>query len=88
MSCALVIGISFGSTVSIMGHESIVEINSRTHVEKLQVSIVCAVEEASLTPADIEETVVDIGPAPLTGLYAGIVAAKALASTTRAKLTG
>ena len=53
------------------------ETDSRTHVEKLQVNIARAVEEAGLTPADIEEIVVGIGPAPFTGLRAGIVAAKA-----------
>ena len=47
-----------------------------------------AVEEAGLTPADIEEIVVGIGPAPFTGLRAGIVAAKALAFATGAKLVG
>lgn len=51
-----------------MGRDYIVETDSRTHVEKLQVSI--AVEEAGLTPADIEEIgVVNIGPAPFTGLH-------------------
>lgn len=50
-------------------------------MEKLQVNIARAVEEAGLTPADIEEIVVGIGPAPFTGLRAGIVAAKALASS-------
>lgn len=64
------------------------ETDSRTHVEKLQVNIARAVEEAGLTPADIEEIVVGIGPAPFTGLRAGIVAAKALAFATGAKLVG
>ncbi len=71
-----------------MGREPIVETDSRTHVEKLQVNIARAVEEAGLTPADIEEIVVGIGPAPFTGLRAGIVAAKALAFATGAKLVG
>ena len=79
MGCTLVIDTSFGSTVGIVGREPIVETDSRTHVEKLQVNIARAVEEAGLTPADIEEIVVGIGPAPFTGLRAGIVAAKALA---------
>ena len=76
MGCTLVIDTSFGSTVGIVGREPIVETDSRTHVEKLQVNIARAVEEAGLTPADIEEIVVGIGPAPFTGLRAGIVAAK------------
>ena len=54
----------------------------------MQVNIARAVEEAGLTPADIEEIVVGIGPAPFTGLRAGIVAAKALAFATGAKLVG
>ena len=77
MGCTLVIDTSFGSTVGIVGREPIVETDSRTHVEKLQVNIARAVEEAGLTPADIEEIVVGIGPAPFTGLRAGIVTAKA-----------
>ena len=88
MGCTLVIDTSFGSTVGIVGREPIVETDSRTHVEKLQVNIARAVEEAGLTPADIEEIVVGIGPAPFTGLRAGIVAAKALAFATGAKLVG
>ena len=63
MGCTLVIDTSFGSTVGIVGREPIVETDSRTHVEKLQVNIARAVEEAGLTPADIEEIVVGIGPA-------------------------
>ena len=38
MGCTLVIDTSFGSTVGIVGREPIVETDSRTHVEKLQVS--------------------------------------------------
>ena len=87
MGCTLVIDTSFGSTVGIVGREPIVETDSRTHVEKLQVNIARAVEEAGLTPADIEEIVVGIGPAPFTGLRAGIVA-EALAFATGAKLVG
>ena len=88
MGCTLVIDTSFGSTVGIVGREPIVETDSRTHVEKLQVNIARAVEEAGLTPADLDEIVVGIGPAPFTGLRAGIVAAKALAFATGAKLIG
>ena len=50
MGCTLVIDTSFGSTVGIVGREPIVETDSRTHVEKLQVNIARAVEEAGLTP--------------------------------------
>ena len=40
----LVIDTSYGSTVGVVGHEPIVETDSRTHVEKLQVNIAHAVE--------------------------------------------
>ena len=75
----LVIDTSYGSTVGVVGHEPIVETDSRTHVEKLQVNIAQAVEQAGLQASDITRIVVGVGPAPFTGLRAGIVAAKALA---------
>ena len=76
----LVIDTSYGSTVGVVGHEPIVETDSRTHVEKLQVNIAQAVEQAGLQASDITRIVVGVGPAPFTGLRAGIVAAKALAA--------
>ena len=76
----LVIDTSYGSTVGVVGHEPIVETDSRTHVEKLQVNIAQAVEQAGLQASDITRIVVGVGPAPFTGLRAGIVAAKALPS--------
>lgn len=88
MGCTLVIDTSFGSTVGVVGHEPIVETDSRTHVEKLQVNIARAVEEAGFASADIETVIVGTGPAPFTGLRAGIVAAKALAFATGARLIG
>ncbi|WP_170115074.1 tRNA (adenosine(37)-N6)-threonylcarbamoyltransferase complex dimerization subunit type 1 TsaB [Bifidobacterium callitrichidarum] len=84
----LVIDTSFGSTVGVAGHEPIVETDSRTHVEKLQGNIARAVTDVGLTPSDLDEIVVGVGPAPFTGLRAGIVAAKALAFATGAKLLG
>ena len=56
----LVIDTSYGSTVGVVGHEPIVETDSRTHVEKLQVNIAQAVEQAGLQAADITriETVI------------------------------
>ncbi|KAB7787993.1 tRNA (adenosine(37)-N6)-threonylcarbamoyltransferase complex dimerization subunit type 1 TsaB [Bifidobacterium cebidarum] len=88
MGCTLVIDTSFGSTVGVVGHEPIVETDSRTHVEKLQVNIARAVNEAGYQPSDISTIVVGVGPAPFTGLRAGIVAAKALAFATGATLLG
>ncbi|MBT1175926.1 tRNA (adenosine(37)-N6)-threonylcarbamoyltransferase complex dimerization subunit type 1 TsaB [Bifidobacterium sp. LC6] len=88
MGCTLVIDTSFGSTVGVVGHEPIVETDSRTHVEKLQVNIARAVSEAGYQPSDISTIVAGVGPAPFTGLRAGIVAAKALAFATGAALLG
>ena len=84
----LVIDTSYGSTVGMAGHDPIVETDSRTHVEKLQVNIATTVEQAGLKPENIDRIIVGIGPAPLTGLRAGIVAAKALAYATGAQLIG
>ena len=64
----LVIDTSYGSTVGVVGHEPIVETDSRTHVEKLQVNIAQAVEQAGLQASDITRIVVGVGPAPFTGL--------------------
>lgn len=84
----LVIDTSFGSTVGVVGHQAIIESDSRSHVERLQPNIARAVAEAGLDPAAITRIVVGTGPAPFTGLRAGIVAAKALAYATGAELIG
>ena len=84
----LVIDTSYGSTVGVVGYEPIVESDSRTHVEKLQVNIAKAMETAGLGPSDIDVIVAGVGPAPFTGLRAGIVAAKAIAFATGTKLIG
>ena len=84
----LVIDTSYGSTVGVVGHEPIVETDSRTHVERLQVNIACACDEAGIAPQDLDRIIVGTGPAPFTGLRAGIVAAKALAFATGAELIG
>ncbi|RSX53275.1 tRNA threonylcarbamoyladenosine biosynthesis protein TsaB [Bifidobacterium goeldii] len=88
MGCTLVIDTSYGSTVGVAGHEPIVETDSRTHVERLQVNIARAVSDAGYGPHDIDTVIVGLGPAPFTGLRAGIVAAKAIAFATGAKLIG
>lgn len=46
----LVIDTSYGSTVGVVGYDPIVESDSRTHVEKLQVNIAKALETAGLAP--------------------------------------
>lgn len=84
----LVIDTSYGSAVGVVGHEPIVETDSRTHVERLQADIAAACADAALAPRDIERIVVGLGPAPFTGLRAGIVTAKALAFATGAELLG
>ena len=88
MSNTLIIDTSFGSTVGIVGHEPIVETDSRTHVERLQVNIAKVVEAAGLQPSDINRVVVGVGPAPFTGLRAGLVAAKAIALAKNAQILG
>ncbi|WEV68516.1 tRNA (adenosine(37)-N6)-threonylcarbamoyltransferase complex dimerization subunit type 1 TsaB [Bifidobacterium sp. ESL0775] len=88
MTNTLVIDTSFGSTVGVLGHEPIVETDSRTHVERLQVNVGKAVEQAGLEPKDLDRIVVGVGPAPFTGLRAGVVAAKAMAYATDAQLIG
>lgn len=80
----LVIDTSYGSTVGIVGHEPISETDSRTHVERLQADIDAAFHRASANPHDLERIIVGIGPAPFTGLRAGIVTAQALAFATGA----
>lgn len=88
MSNTLVIDTSFGSTVGIVGHEPIVETDSRTHVERLQVNIAKVVENAGIKPQNIDRVVVGVGPAPFTGLRAGLVAAKAIAFANNAEIFG
>lgn len=88
MTNTLVVDTSFGSTVGIVGHEPIVETDSRTHVERLQANIARVVADAGLTAQQIDRIVVGMGPAPFTGLRAGIVTAKALAFATGAELIG
>lgn len=66
------------------------ETDSRTHVEKLQVNIAHAVEQAGLMdPRISERIVVGIGPAPFTDSERKHHAvAKALAFATEAELVG
>lgn len=84
----LVIDTSYGSAVGIVGYEPIIETDSRTHVERLQSNIAHAVTAAGLRPHDLDTVIVGVGPAPFTGLRAGIVAAKTIAYATGATLVG
>ncbi|NEG69050.1 tRNA (adenosine(37)-N6)-threonylcarbamoyltransferase complex dimerization subunit type 1 TsaB [Bifidobacterium choloepi] len=84
----LVIDTSFGSTVGFVGHDPVLEDDSRGHVENLQVDIDRAAQASAIAPSDITRIVVGIGPAPFTGLRAGLVAAKAIAAASGAELLG
>ncbi|WP_257639529.1 tRNA (adenosine(37)-N6)-threonylcarbamoyltransferase complex dimerization subunit type 1 TsaB [Alloscardovia macacae] len=87
-SPTLVIDTSFGATVGVVGYTPVYEADSRSHVELLQPRIAQVIDEAGLQAADIQRVVVGTGPAPFTGLRAGIVAARALAYATGAELLG
>ena len=84
----LVIDTSYGSTVGLPGREPCIETESRSHVERLQVNIAKVMDQAGLSADDLRTIVVGLGPAPFTGLRAGIVTAKALAFATGARLLG
>lgn len=88
MAHTLVIDTSYGSTVGLVGHQPIIETDSRTHVERLQVNISRACDQADIQPQDISRIIVGTGPGPFTGLRVGIVTAKALAFATGAQLIG
>ena len=62
----LVIDTSYGSTVGMVGHDPIVETDSRTHVEKLQVNIATTVEQAGLKPetSTVSSSASDLHPSP------------------------
>lgn len=84
----LVIDTSYGSCVGIVGCSPIVEADSRCHVEKLQVNISRAISDAGLDYGDLDTVIVGTGPAPFTGLRAGIVAARALAFAEDIRIIG
>ena len=84
----LVIDTSYGSTVGLPGREPCIETDSRSHVERLQVNIAKVMDQSGLSADDLRTIVVGLGPAPFTGLRAGIVTAKALAFATGARLLG
>ncbi|MFD0704813.1 tRNA (adenosine(37)-N6)-threonylcarbamoyltransferase complex dimerization subunit type 1 TsaB [Alloscardovia venturai] len=84
----LVIDTSYGSTVGIVGYEPLYEADSRSHVELLEPHIARVMEQANLTPHEVQRIIVGTGPAPFTGLRAGIVAARAMAFATHAQILG
>jgi len=56
-----------------------VTVNGKAHGELLAPSIQAALEQANLTPADLDAVVAGTGPGPFTGLRVGLVTAAALA---------
>lgn len=84
----LVIDTSYGSTVGIVGYEPLVSSDSRGHVETLAVHIQQALNAAGLEPHDITHVIAGVGPAPYTGLRAGIVSAQQFAFASGAQLIG
>ena len=80
----VVIDTSYGLTVGVVGYAPLYEADSRSHIELIQPLIDKAVTGAGLQPHDIQRIIVGTGPAPFTGLRAGIVAARALAYETNA----
>lgn len=84
----VVIDTSYGLAVGVVGYAPLYEADSRSHVELIQPLIDKAVTGAGLQPHDIQRIIVGTGPAPFTGLRAGIVAARALAYATNAEILG
>ncbi|TCD53550.1 tRNA (adenosine(37)-N6)-threonylcarbamoyltransferase complex dimerization subunit type 1 TsaB [Alloscardovia theropitheci] len=84
----LVIDTSYGLTVGVVGYAPLYEADSRSHVELLQPSIIKTVANAGMQAHDIKRIVVGTGPAPFTGLRAGIVAARALGFANNVELLG
>ncbi|BDR52983.1 hypothetical protein KIM372_08900 [Bombiscardovia nodaiensis] len=84
----LAIDTSYGLSVGLQGFDPILEHDSHQHVELLQPTIARLFEQAKLEPQQLDTIVVCVGPAPFTGLRTGIVAAKALAFATGARLLG
>ena len=88
MKNVLVIDTSYGLSVGVAGHEPLTLTDSRKHVEQIEPSIARALQHAGLEPSQLNDIVVCTGPGPFTGLRAGIVAARALAFATGARLIG
>lgn len=88
MKNVLVIDTSYGLSVGVAGHEPLTLTDSRKHVEQIEPSIASSLQQAGLEPSQLSDIVVCTGPGPFTGLRAGIVAARALAFATGARLIG
>jgi N6-L-threonylcarbamoyladenine synthase len=64
------------------------EIAARAHAEKLDVSVVQALEEAALTLAEIDAIAVTAGPGLIGGVLSGVMTAKGLSAATGLPLVG
>lgn len=62
--------------------------DTRQHAEKLMPLVANALEDAEITPAELDLICVGLGPGPFTGLRVGIVAAQVLAAVHRLPLHG
>lgn len=84
----LVIDTSFGLSIGVVGEEPAHEADSRSHVEKIEPFIAKVLADAKVRPQEVKTVIVGTGPAPFTGLRAGIVSAKAFAFATGATILG
>lgn len=72
---AITVAVHDGSTVlAEAGH-----IDARAHTEHLAPLIVSTLAEAGVTPADVTDVAVGVGPGPFTGLRVGLVTARTFA---------
>ncbi|RBP98987.1 tRNA (adenosine(37)-N6)-threonylcarbamoyltransferase complex dimerization subunit type 1 TsaB [Bifidobacterium xylocopae] len=84
----LVIDTSYGLAVGLDGFAPLLEEDSHQHVELLLPTVDRLLKQEGLAAGEIDSVVVGVGPGPFTGLRTGIVAAKALAFATGARLLG
>lgn len=81
---AITVALHDGSTVVAQA----TTLDARGHSEHLSPGIVRVLDEAGLSPVDVTDIVVGLGPGPFTGLRVGIVTARTLALATGATLHG
>ncbi|MSS83767.1 tRNA (adenosine(37)-N6)-threonylcarbamoyltransferase complex dimerization subunit type 1 TsaB [Actinomycetaceae bacterium WB03_NA08] len=88
----LCIDTSAGSSVAVMRDGEVVargyEDNPRMHAEALTPLIEQARSEAGVAPGSWDRVLVGTGPAPFTGLRAGLITAKVIAKASGAQLHG
>lgn len=62
--------------------------NPMRHAENIGTLIASCIEQSGVSPAEVTDVAVGIGPGPFTGLRVGIAAAKMFAAGSKAKLHG